>query len=481
MAGGNQRTSSRIATKAKVIGILMMVCITLFAAMIYYFVNHTTIGGEDVNFVHNINITELDLSGTGITELSGIEKCKKLESLNLRDLSLSSVEVITECEKLKNVDLRGNDISIEKYDEIQAALPQCKILWDVPIGGEKYPSDTANINLNKIAVDDYKLLKYLTELSTVESSETELCAELLELYEARPNCTFNWLVTLCDKSYDCNTEKIDLNDVRVRDLEAFKQQLAYLPKLRKIELCRSGLSNKQMEELIAAYPDVKFVWEITMGAWTVRTDVTNFSTANIDGIAHPTRTQVAQVKYLTDLVALDLGHTLLPSLEFLSELTSLRSLILVDCDITDITPLESLVNLEYVELFENRIEDISVVSKWTKLKEINLATNFIKDFSPLYECKMLERVWLGKNRKITKKERSEILANLPEGVELNTYIYIYCGSTERNYNNPDERGWRPIDYRTWGFTYENPNNSTFERTTTENHSNANVDSTPKDD
>ena len=81
-----------------------------------------------------------------------------------------------------------------------------------------------------------------------------------------------------------------------------------------------------------------------MGEWTLRTDVTNFSTANLTKIPDPTYSEIEQLRYLTDIVALDLGHNNLPPLDFLSGLTGLRSLILVDCGISDISPLATLVN-----------------------------------------------------------------------------------------------------------------------------------------
>lgn len=463
-------------------GLLVLVLIAASVAVIMHENATAQIGGAGEKYECPKDVTSLALQESGVTSLDGIGECEALERLDVSNMGLDSFDAVTECKKLSFLDLRGNSVSIEKYEQLRAALPGCEIRWDVPISGVLYPDDAESIDLSSVAEEDYALLRYLPKLTAVDAQNAPLSAGLVELYRSMPDCAFSWTVDVNGEQFGCDTEKLDFNGKKVKDLETFSAQLAYLPKLRKVELCDSGLSNAKMEQLIAAYPDVKFVWKIRMGKWELRTDVTNFSTANLTKIPDPPAEDVRQLRYLTDIISLDLGHNKLPSLEFLSGLTSLRVLILVDCGLKDISPLATLTNLEYVEMFENEIRDLSAISNWTKLKEINLGKNSILDFSPLYECKQLERVWLGGNYSISKTKRKELLENLPDGVELNTYIYRWDSPTERDFNNPNERSWRPIDYTKWGFTYDNPLNSRYDHSQDPpTHSSANIDTTPVDD
>ncbi|MBE6752998.1 MAG: leucine-rich repeat domain-containing protein [Ruminococcaceae bacterium] len=485
MNNNNQAAASpRPRNKLKTVAtVLILVLLAASAASLWFTLTHKEIGinenGAKTMFVKN-STTELDLSDSGLAGISGIEKCDALTSLSLKGMGLSSFDELEQCDGLTYLNLCGNDLSIEQHEQLQTALPDCKIEWEVPIGGEKFHVDTTTVDLGTIDPADWKLLTHLPALTHAESAALSPSTELIELFHLLPDCTFNWQTEVCGKLYPCDTKKLDFNDFKITDFEKFKQELAFLPDLRKVELCRSGLKNSKMEELIATYPDVKFVWELTIGLWKIRTDVTNFSSANNAGIRHPEPDEWKQLKYLTDIISLDIGHNQQPAdLSHLACLTKLRAIILDDCGIYNMSQLSSLVNLEYVEICENGIRDMSAVASWTKLKEINIADNWITDFSPLYDLPYLKRVWLGKNW-AAHDQRAEILANLPEDVELNTYIGHNDYAMECSWNG-EERPWRPIDYTKWGFTYDNPMNVREGSTAAEiwdNYSSANIDTTP---
>ena len=90
------------------------------------------------------------------------------------------------------------------------------------------------------------------------------------------------------------------------------------------------------------------------------------------------------IQSLVKLVFLDLSGTgTYSDLRFCSQLSSLRTLIMNRCAISDLSSLPALTNLEYLSLAENQIQTIDSVAALVNLQRVNLRGNKISDFGPL--------------------------------------------------------------------------------------------------
>ena len=49
------------------------------------------------------------------------------------DVQLIDVEDLQKYESLQTLDIRNADVTTELYDQLHAALPNCTILWSVPV------------------------------------------------------------------------------------------------------------------------------------------------------------------------------------------------------------------------------------------------------------------------------------------------------------------------------------------------------------
>ena len=83
-------------------------------------------------------------SGTAGSASSG----EKPTTLDLRDKGLTDVGNLLERTELTAIDLRGNELSRESFDTLQAALPNCSILWSVPLAGARHDSDSTALSLD---------------------------------------------------------------------------------------------------------------------------------------------------------------------------------------------------------------------------------------------------------------------------------------------------------------------------------------------
>ena len=70
------------------------------------------------------------------------------------------------------------------------------------------------------------------------------------------------------------SRKIILSGNKVDDLALLESALECFPCLERVELCDCGLGNDEMEELCALFSDIRFVWKVKFGSWSLRTDAT---------------------------------------------------------------------------------------------------------------------------------------------------------------------------------------------------------------
>lgn len=239
---------------------------------------------------------------------------------------------------------------------------------------------------------------------------------------------------------DINAEYVDMGDIRMSgsDFDRLIEKLQQMPNLKKVDMFASPVWKSHIEKFVAALPNVEFGWTMRFAEHTIRTDATAFSTLHNNKSETHSSKHWTILKYCKNLVALDLGHNNITDLSFISDLPSLKVLILACNYIEDISPLANHPNLEYIELFKNRIRDISVLATMPNLIDLNLCYNYIEDYTPLYGMTQLERLWIyNSNNYMTSKPVPEDIVNSLIEALPNTHIDY------TNYSTGG--GWREHD------------------------------------
>lgn len=260
------------------------------------------------------------------------------------------------------------------------------------------------------------------------------------LTEACPDILFHFMLDLEGHRLDSFLTELDLDaltDSRgaplSRKLKALqlRRLLTCMPYLKSISVVESRILLKDMEPIIADFPDVAFDWTVHADSvnygWdsenrkyfepmAFRPGATAFSTRK--GRQDPRYTAKdlePVVRYCPDLLALDVGHNNVSDLSFLSAFPKLRRLIVIDSKVpvTDISPLADLNDLEYVELFMQNITDISALAGKVRLLDLNLCHNDITDLTPLHSCVNLERLWISYNKNLPQEEIDRLQEALP--------------------------------------------------------------------
>ncbi len=349
-------------------------------------------------------------------------------TLDLTGLSVSVDEVkpfLRGLTALQKVVCDNTGWSAEQIADLEASYPAISFESDVDVFGESVPANAQTLDLSNMTVDFDKLpdvLAKLANLSSVNLTGQQVSFEQMDaLTSAFPKISFSFSFELFFQQVTTQTTELNLNGYALTSPDEIADKLKYLPNLTKADLSNCGLSNEQMEQLIAKFPSIKFVWMIKIGAWEVRTDITAFSKGNRktfpngmgsftgEGKTNFNNNDIQVLKYLTDLVYLDLGHgNRISDVTVISQLKHLRVLIVSMNKIEDISPLAQLKELECLEIYQNPIKDISPVAELPKLKYLNCSSTYIEDITPLLGLQNLDMLWFIRVRNISEEQRQQL-------------------------------------------------------------------------
>ena len=130
---------------------------------------------------------------------------------------------------------------------------------------------------------------------------------------------------------------------------------------------------------------------------------------------------VSSLASLTSLRVLWLRHNEISDMSPLAGLTLLRDMNLQNNAISDVSPLAGLMSLEVLQLHENAIVDVSPLAGLTELRHLDLDYNEISEVGPLVANEGLgdgDRLFLSRNPLSSRSRRTHIPALLERGVDV---------------------------------------------------------------
>lgn len=195
-------------------------------------------------------------------------------TLDLRGKGLTNITDLLQETQLTEIDLRDNEISTADFDALRAALPDCEILWSVPLGETRFDSDSTVLLLDVATDSLVDMLAYFPQLQSVQLAAAPDAATAKDLAERYPQVQFLWDVTIDGVTYAPDTETLDFSGKTV-DLSALLGELAGLSNLKSIVFGEETFALADQIALAKAYPQISFVWNVQLlEDLSVRSDVT---------------------------------------------------------------------------------------------------------------------------------------------------------------------------------------------------------------
>ena len=164
----------------------------------------------------------------------------------------------------QTLDLREEPITQAHFDELQAKLPNCQIVWMVPFQGGSYDSLSSEIHLSALSREEIDYLKtYFPALKRVDASECQDYTLLEELKTQLPQVDVLYQVSLGNKSVDPDTAELALEPGDY-DLDTLTENLPHLPQVTAVTFLRTELTMEQVEQLRADFPEVTFGYTVAI-------------------------------------------------------------------------------------------------------------------------------------------------------------------------------------------------------------------------
>lgn len=243
-------------SKAKKIAAFLaaaVIAVALVLGGIWFFQeNYVTVDGR----IHWINSSNVVLEGHDLNELAFLKDFPKLETL----------------------DARNCDLTREQYEQLHEEFPNCEIIWDVPFQGSHYSSRTEKLTVSALTGEDLKMLEYFPELKSVDAWDCEDYDALIQLQQRRPLCKVFYDVSLAGKTWDCDVEQLELENV---DLQELEERLQYLPKVHTMHLTGELPRMSALQKVLDQYPSVSVSWDVDLGNVVLDLDATKLSFSDI--------------------------------------------------------------------------------------------------------------------------------------------------------------------------------------------------------
>lgn len=311
----------------------------------------------------------------------GADRCSSQDQeVTLTDASAAALkQAIPFLPSLKTVTLEGTLPSAEELLQLQEAFPAVEFRFSLTVGGQELASDTGKIDLSGASVtfaeleQALPLLSRVTEVNLLDSSLTD--SELKELAGSFPEVFFLCTMDFAGKPCRTDSTEIDITNcsTTVDEVEAL---LPFFPELNWLDMSWCGISDEEMDALNRRYPDIRILWSMEIGLVTLRTDAIYFFPAKINEMNLPSNEELKKLRYCTDMIAIDIGHSKATECEWVEYMPHLKYLILADTKITDLTPLSSLKELIYLELFSMDLHDYSPLLECTALQDLNISSTY---------------------------------------------------------------------------------------------------------
>lgn len=335
----------------------------------------------------------------------------------------------------ESLDLRGTGISLEHYDSLQAQLPDCHILWDVPFQGKTLSSDTAAITVKTLTEEDIALLRYFPGLNAVDAMDCSDYAMLEKLAETYPDVEVSYEVSVGSLRFAPDTAELTLKSEDF-DFDTLLANLPHLPRICSIRFEEMELTLEQLSILEAAYPQIPVTYSAVLAGQVFEMDAAEADLSAIT--SEDVDTVLQQLELLPGIVEVQLMNGEGSSNLTLTDVQKLQearpqthfgySFTLFGQTLSTDTERVEYKNQKIGNEGEEQIRQaLDVMDKCTyfKLDNCRLSNEVLAQLREDYRdrTKIVWRIWFGEGTSLTD---AEIIRSTYNVEDDNCHDLVYC-------------------------------------------------------
>ena len=361
------------------------------------------------------NLKTLNLSGSGITDLTPIRNLTELVELDVSGTQVSDLTPLKYSDKLQR--LMATNTIVDDISVLEK-MPNLRSL-DISRTGVLDISSLASVDSLKYLHMDAAPVSDLTPLSSI-SGLVELVASRTLVRDLTPLSQLKKLEVLnLDSTYfEDITALRGLSALRTLSLNysavANLRPLNDLEHLERIYCDNTGITRIIADDFMATHPGVLIIFdsELLQTWWQSLTAEWRNVLASAARVGpQPTKEELARV---TNLDSINFsGNIAIQSLEPLEMLQKLKAVVLSNTTVSDLSPLRSHRDIRFLDISNTRVEDLSMARNMRRLRVLNATNSKIPDIDPLLALAELERLYVDATG-VTELQVQELLVKNPD-------------------------------------------------------------------
>ncbi|HPC15362.1 MAG TPA: leucine-rich repeat domain-containing protein [Candidatus Hydrogenedentes bacterium] len=343
----------------------------------------------------------------GITDLTGIEYCTQIKSLQLQGNAISDISPLASLTKLEEIYLRGNQVvslvPLANLRQLHFVFLEDNMIKDIAALANNAGidmEDVVNLTGNELNQEAYCTHIPAMESRGVTVYRSGACGiRVVDIPDTNLSRKIRWaLLQLLQHSANSNEL------ARIRSGSLYETDLAQLTKL--------DASNAMISDLTGIRACINLV-ELNLGGNRIAdlSPMSTLSTVQRLNLSNNAISDLHPLSRMFGLAKLEIQNQfveqtvngvltktrVLSSLYGIESLSGLTQLYAANNDISNLAPVRSLAFMQVLSASDNKISDLSPLRDMTSLLSLDLGSNRISDVSALSELTDLKRLVLSNN------------------------------------------------------------------------------------
>ncbi|MEE1327435.1 MAG: leucine-rich repeat domain-containing protein [Oscillospiraceae bacterium] len=225
-------------------------------------------------------------------------------NIDLKEAGLEDVKALLRLSQPEKMDLRDNPLDAEDIDSLTEKFPDCEILWDVPLGVERFDCLSETLAPSAFSQEQAYLYRYFPNLREVDLRATKLTEEGYKvLRDMIPDCRILWNVVL-DESLVLENEASSVTIPNAAMTEALLNNAENFTNISHIQVDYTNLSIEHFIGLAKSFPEAKLEYEISIGGSVVPHDAKKLDFSSVTDV--DTDALITAMELLPDVTDVEL-------------------------------------------------------------------------------------------------------------------------------------------------------------------------------
>lgn len=386
-----------------------------------------------------VDLRELNLSNTTLTDLSPLRNLTELVELNLSNSKIEDISALRYSDKLVKFNINNTavrEISVfEKMTKLQSLeMSNTQVVDFAPLSNLV---ELKNLNLKNTQMQSLASLETLTNMIELNASGTMV--DNLSPLSALKNLTilnldstrFTDITAL--KSLE-NLQVLYVNYTMISNL----RPLLELKHLERIYCDHTPIKRTLADAFMVSNPKVLVIFdsEDLRGWWdtlSVGWKEVLSKAAKIE--LHPTNEELARIPHLDSLNLAD--NVSIQDIEPLRKLQKLQVILVGKTAVSDLSPLKEHRDIRSLDISDTHVGDISILMHFTKIKVLKADNTKIQNIDALADLSSIQKIYVDQTG-VDNLLVEEFLQRRPN------CLVVYKTSSLENWWNEISDGWKEV-------------------------------------